>query len=125
MDSNEVRKYLKSKIESVTGWKASFTNAVDIKEIPYHTFQYKELLSEEFGRHVMELIVDTWDKDTPFDIIAKIDKLDAEFKCYKQLTDKFMIQIYHGPSREFIEDEDKTIKRLQRKYDMIVYERGE
>ena len=124
MDNNKLREYLKTQIEKATGWDAMFTNAIDVEKIPYNTFGYKELLSEDNGKHIMELTVDTWDRDTPFHIIEKIDQLDKMFNFYKDMTETFMIQIFLGKSREFIEDEDKTIKRLQRKYDLVVYEKG-
>ena len=125
MDNNELRKHLKEQIEECCEWCASFTNAVDVEKIPYITFGVKELLSEDYGRHVMELTVDAWDKETPFDVIAKIDKLDRYFRKYKAITDKFVVQVFLGNNRQFIEDEDKNIKRLQRKYDLIVHEKGE
>ena len=124
MNNNELRKHLKEKIEEITGWTATFTNAVDIEQIPYITFEIKELLSENAGKHIMELLVDGWGKNTPYLVIEKIDMLDKVFKNYKIMTDDFLLQIYLGSSREFIADEDKNIKRLQRKYDLIVYERG-
>jgi len=123
MNNNALRKYIKQKIEEITGWKASFTVAVDVDEIPYVTFEYTEFSSEQEGKHLMELTVDAWDKLTPKNVIAVIDALDNAFKKHKALTEDFMIQIYLGSNRQFIEDEDKDIKRLQRKYDLIVYER--
>lgn len=123
MDNNALRKYLKQKIEEITGWKTSFSIAVDVNEIPYITFEYVELALEQEGKHLMELTVDGWDKFEPKNIITAIDALDNAFKKYKALNEDFMIQIYLGSNRQFIEDEDKDIKRLQRKYDLIVYER--
>lgn len=123
MNNNELQKYLKTKIQEITGWNASFTVAVDVNEIPYITFEYVELAYEQEGKHLMELTVDAWDKFTPKNVITAIDALDNAFKKYKELTKDFMIQIYLGPNRQFVEDEDKDIKRLQRKYDLIVYER--
>lgn len=125
MNNNELRKLLKAEIEKITGWQASFTIAVDAEKIPYITFDCVELLSEDAGKHILELTIDAWDKDTPFHVIEKIDELDRAFKAYKKMTEKFMLQIFLGGNRQFIEDEDKAIKRLQRKYDLIVYERGE
>ena len=124
MDNNALRKYLKSQIEKATGLETSFTQAVDINRIPYNTFDYVELLSDDNGKHIMELTVDAWDKDTPRNVITAIDALDKAFKYHKALTDDFMIQIFLGSNRQFIEDEDKSIKRLQRKYDLIIYEKG-
>ena len=125
MNNNILREYLKKLIEQITDWEAHFTNAIDVEKIPYITFEYKELLSEDNGKRIIELTVDAWGKGTPFDVIEKIDLLDKAFKFYKDMTGVFMIQIFLGKSREFIEDEDKTIKRLQRKYDVILFERGE
>ena len=125
MNNNILREYLKKLIEQITDWEAYFTNAIDVEKIPYITFEYKELLSEDNGKRIIELTVDAWGKGTPFDVIEKIDLLDKAFKFYKDMTGVFMIQIFLGKSREFIEDEDKTIKRLQRKYDVILFERGE
>ena len=125
MNNNILREYLKKLIEQITDWEAYFTNAIDVEKIPYITFEYKELLSEDNGKHIIELTVDAWGKGTPFDVIEKIDLLDKAFKFYKDMTGVFMVQIFLGKSREFIEDEDKTIKRLQRKYDVILFERGE
>ena len=124
MDNNNLRKYLKAKIEKTTGWTASFTEAVAVSLIPYITFEIAELASDDDGKHIMELTVDAWGKHTPRDVITVIDALDEAFKKHKELTDDFMIQIFLGSIRQFVEDEDKTIKRLQRKYDLIVYERG-
>ena len=124
MDSNKLRKYLKSKIEKATAWTASFTTAIDVKDIPYITFDYVELMSDEYGKHILELTVDAWDKNTPRNVITVIDALDEAFKKHKELTDDFMIQIFLGSNRQFVEDEEKAIKRLQRKYDLVVYERG-
>lgn len=124
MDNNNLRKYVKAKIEKTTGWTASFTEAVDVSLIPYITFEIAELTSDDDGKHIMELTVDAWGKHTPRDVITVIDALDEAFKKHKELTDDFMIQIFLGSIRQFVEDEDKTIKRLQRKYDLIVYERG-
>ena len=124
MDNNALRKYLKEEIEKATNWNAAFTLAIDINEIPYITFDYIELILEDDGKHIMELTVDAWDKKNPKNVIAVIDALDKVFKKHKVLTDEFMIQIFLGSPRQFIEDEDKDIKRLQRKYDLIVYERG-
>ena len=124
MDNNNLRKYLKAKIEKTTGWTASFTEAVAVSLIPYITFEIAELTSDDDGKHIMELTVDAWGKHTPRDVITVIDALDEAFKKHKELTDDFMIQIFLGSIRQFVEDEDKTIKRLQRKYDLIVYERG-
>ena len=124
MDNNNLQKYLKSEIEKATGWTTSFTEAVDVKKIPYITFNYVELGSEDYGKHLIELTVDAWDKETPFEVNVAIDALDGAFKMHKGMTDEFFIQIFLGSDRQFIEDEDKNIKRLQRKYDLIVFEKG-
>lgn len=125
MNNNELRKYIKAEIEKATDWKAQFTRACDIKKIPYITFDYVILLTEDGGKYIIELTVDAWDTGKPFDVIEAIDKLDKHFKCHKGKTDEFLVQIYHGPNRGFVEDEDKNIQRLQRKYDVIVFEKGE
>lgn len=124
MDNNSLRKYLKTKIEKITDWTTSFMTAINVNNIPYITFDYAELMSDECGKHIMEITVDAWDKDTPRNVITVIDMLDKAFKNHKELTEDFMIQIFLGSNRQFIEDEDKAIKRLQRKYDLVVYERG-
>ena len=124
MDNNLLRKIIKEKIEKISGWKASYTVAVDVEEIPYITFEMAELLLEDDGKHIMEITINAWGKDTPYGVIEAVDKLDAVFKKYKELKECFLIQIFCGSERGFVEDEDKTIKRLQRKYDLIVYERG-
>lgn len=125
LNNNELRKYIKKEIQIATRWNAKFNIACDINKIPYITFEYHILLTEDGGKYTIELTVDGWDKGLPYDVIAAIDKLDKAFKCHKGNTDEFLIQIYHGPGRGFIEDEDKEIQHLQRKYDVIVYEKGE
>ena len=121
---NELRKYLKNIIENATGWATHFLIAGNAREIPYITFEFEELLSDDAGKHIMEFTVDAWDKDTPYNVIEKVDALDKVFKFHKGTTDAFLVQIYLGASRQFIEDEDKTVVRLQRKYDLILYEKG-
>ena len=121
----KLRKYLKGLLEKTTGLKAYFNIANNEAAYPYIVFDIKELTVQDINRHIIELTIDCWDRDTPKEIISAVDSLDKEFRRYKDNTKDFVIQIYNGSARQFIPDEDKDIKRLQRRYDVIIYLKGD
>lgn len=116
-----LRAYIKALIERETELNAYFISAPSNSVYPYCTFDLTEQYSEDIEKHIFELIIDTWDKDSPKKCIKNIDKLDKKLKIFKDNTDDFVVCIFCGSSKQFIEDQDKTIVRLQRKYDIIVY----
>lgn len=122
---DELRKLLKKEIESTTGVSAYFRIATSKAPYPYVVFNVKELSSEEVDKHLLEVTVDAWDVDDPKRVIKTIDALDVRFKQYKAHTEDMFVQIFCGSEKGFLEDEDKNIVRLQRKYDMSVYEKGD
>lgn len=123
MKTEILRKYIRELIENATGLQVAFFHANDEMKCPYLVFDIKELIADYSGRHNMELIVDAWDKDSNKEIEEAIDKLDRILDEYKDNTNAFVLCIYHGSSKQYIEDTDKTIQRLQRRYDMIIWEK--
>lgn len=122
---NKVRKYLKPIIEDVTGMKAYYIQANVDATYPYITFELREITGDDINKHNYDLTVDVWDKNTPFNIITALDELDEVFKQYKDNTEDFVITVYHGTTREPVEDSDKSIYRYMRKYESIVFSKGE
>lgn len=121
-----LRKYLKELLGRVTGLDVCFNTANDEVRFPYIVFDIKELVAEGINKHILELTIDAWDRAmAPKNLIAVVDALDKEFRQYKDNTKDFVIQIYNGSARQFIPDEDKDIKRLQRRYDVIIYLKGD
>ena len=84
MDNNELRKYLKKVIADVCQCPVFYRMATDAELMPYITFDYIELLSEDTGKHIIELTVEAWDKDKQFDIIKKTAarKIDRRMRAY-------------------------------------------
>lgn len=122
---DELRKYIKELLERATGLKVYFEIANNESIFPYIVFDIRELVGYSINRHILELTIDVWDKDTPKHLINAVDVLDKIFLQYKDNTEHFVIQIYNGSARQFIQDDDKSIKRLQRRYDVIVYLKGD
>ncbi len=121
----KLRKYLKKLIEDLVGLQVCFEIASAEHFYPYLVFDMKEWAVQDINRHIIELTIDAWDRNTPKKIIWAIDQLDKHFRQYKDNTEDFVIQIYNGSARQFIPDEDKDIRRLQRRYDIVVYEKGD
>lgn len=121
-----LRKYVKAQLDSVTKKQNFFLTAGSNAKYPYTTFELVELGTDEIDRHLFELTVDAWDKSTsPKNVISMIDALDKHFKHHADSTEHFVIRIFHGSAKQFVDDEDKDIIRLQRRYDVIVITKGE
>lgn len=123
MNSKNVRKYITGKIKEVTGLQVAFFNANDQLGYPFIEFDLSELTSDYPGKHTMELTVDAWDRDEVKTVEEAIDKLDKAFDCFKDNTDDFVITFYHGGVGQFIPDDDKRIRRKQRTYSIILFDK--
>ena len=122
---NSLRKKIKAEIDKTTGLVSHFINSGNNSSYPYITFNLKEIDAGYIDKHIYELTVDAWDKIEVKRIIEAIDDLDRRFKQFKDNNSEMVLLIYHGSGKGFLDDEDKSIKRLERKYEVIAYEKGD
>ena len=123
MKTKELRTYLTTKIKDITGLTVAYSNANDEMDYPYLTYEISDLVSDTHGKHIMDLTVDAWAMNVVEDIENAIDKLDEKFDQYKDNTNDFLVCIYLGGVRQNVKDDDKQIRRIQRNYEMIIWER--
>lgn len=118
---DDLRKWIKTEIETCTGMTAYFNRATDTADRPYVSFDLIEAQMSELHRHAYMVSVDFWDMDDPKAIIEACSKLDKRWMQKKENKDTFVVMIYHGSMKEFVEDDDKRIRHLTRSYDMTAY----
>lgn len=121
MITETLKKYIRELISDATALQVAFFHANDEMKCPYLVFDIKELTTDNSGKHNMELVIDAWDKDTNKEIEQAIDKLDKILDKYKDNAEQFIVCIYHGSSKQYVEDTDKKVWRLQRRYNMIIW----
>lgn len=123
MKTNMVRQYIATAIREATGISVAFFDSNNDVKYPYITYEINELTADYTGRHTFDLVVDAWDRDSVKRIEDAIDKLDSSLIDKKDSTEGFVISIYAGDARQMIHDEDRRVRRIQRHYDVLIFEK--
>lgn len=118
----ELRKLIKSKLDTVIGTSCYKTAPTTVKP-PYKVFSFENVDLGDINRDDSILDVDIYTQDeTQADTIA--DSIEPLFNAVNLHTDK-ILPTFFRISRKPLPDEDETIHRIQLRFQIRNYERGE
>lgn len=117
----ELRKHIKSILDEFT--VSYYIDSHDEAEYPYLCFEMR-LISSENNKSSYILEINAWSKENTVVIDEIMDAVEKKLNFYKHVDENLLISTYKGQNREFLEDSDKTIRRIREQFEMQVYERS-
>jgi hypothetical protein len=115
----ELRKIILPLLEQSKG-KAYYELASDKAVYPYKVYSFGNIDLGDISRDDLILVVDIWGKDNMIEVEEIADSIEKIFNCLNAPTTTSFPTFYRI-SRNPIEDEDKTIKRRQLKFQIQNY----
>lgn len=118
----ELRKLIKQQLDTVVG-ETCYKTAPASVDFPYKVFSFETVDLNDISRDDIILDVDIYTKDaTQADTIA--DDIEPLFNATNIPTEE-ILPTFFKMSRKPILDEDETISRIQLRFQIESYERGE
>lgn len=116
-----LRKYIKVLLEQCA--TTFYVDAIDSAAFPYLDFEAR-LLNHENHKSSYILEINAWNKNNTGEIDEIMDQVETVLDFYKHMDDDLQFSIYKGQGREFVEDSNKSIKRIREQFELQVYERS-
>lgn len=117
----ELRKHIKAILDEYA--TSYYVNASDKAIYPYLCYEMRVINSED-NKSSYILEINAWSKENTVVIDEIMDAVEKKLNFYKHVDENLLISTYKGQNREFVEDNDKTIKRIREQFEMQVYERS-
>lgn len=115
----ELRKIILPLLEQSKG-KAYYDLASDKAVYPYKVYSFSNIDLGDISRDDLILVVDIWGKDNVIEVEEIADSIENTFN-YLNAPTTTSFPTFYRISRNPIEDEDKTIKRRQLKFQIQNY----
>lgn len=119
-----VRKIIQSKLSEL-GRPVSFRDIPDSSQFPYIVYDLRRLTADsetESGQYVFE--VNVWGRATSTEVSDILDGVESIFHRFQWIDENCEITVYPG-QRQFVDDEDKIIKRIREQFEMHCFIRRE
>lgn len=120
----EVRKILQAQLNK-TQRPVSFRDIPDNSQFPYIVYDLRRVQADsesEFQQYIFE--VNVWGHSTSVEVSDILDRIESIFFKFQWIDENCEITVYPG-QRQFIDDEDKTIKRIREQFEMHCFIRRE
>ncbi|MBA4687246.1 MAG: hypothetical protein H2184_08830 [Candidatus Galacturonibacter soehngenii] len=116
-----LRKHIKEILSELA--ETYYIDATENAKFPYICFEARRIdLEGNKGTYILE--VNIWNKGTnTSEIDDLMDDVEKKLNYYKHIDSKLQLSIYNGALRQYVEDTDKTIKRIREQFELQVYER--